>query len=351
MAMQRAAGNSAVNALMAARLRFPGDEARSNLDAGLRELRKEEPEVDTLEKGLKTAKGLGIPVDLEGIRPPPSALAVTTTGFGPGAVPAKKPVPPKKPVPAKSPLGKAAAKGAKPVGGGPGAAPPAPAISGGQAATPEPATLSGDQLLQPPAKPPGVAPDEDPAFKQVTKNVKTFAKAKRAHPPAASKAKEAQDAALAPTDDVTGQAKAAKVDSMDAQPAGTFDKKAFIASVKAAIEAKSPKTSEGGRQLQGVRQGGRGQGRGQGSGDPGQGGAGQGHRDRHRGATGPVEGGGEAGHADGPGAARVGGADPGSRRRSEAGAARAAEPRGRQAPSQPGDGRGRGHRGAALGVG
>ena len=242
MAMQRAAGNSAVNALMAARMRFPGDQARSDLDAGMREARKEEPDIDTLEKGLKTAKGLGIPVDLEGIRPPPSALAVTTTGFGPGSVAAKKPVPPKKPVPAKSPLGKAAAKGAKPVGGGPGAAPPAPAISGGPALAPAPAALSGDQLLQPPAKPPGVEPGSDPAFVNVTKNVKTFAKAKRAHPPAASKAKEAQDAALAPTDDVTGQAKAAKADSMDAQPAGTFDKKAFIASVKAAIEAKSPKT-------------------------------------------------------------------------------------------------------------
>ncbi len=72
--------------------------------------------------------------------------------------------------------------------------------------------------------------------------MKGVAKAKRAHPPAASKAKEAQDAALAPTDDLTGQAKAAKADTMDAQQAGTFDKKAFIAAVKTAIEAKSPKT-------------------------------------------------------------------------------------------------------------
>ena len=76
----------------------------------------------------------------------------------------------------------------------------------------------------------------------MTKNVKAFGKATKAHPPAASKAKEAQDAALAPSDDVAGQAKAAKAADMDAQPAGTFDKKAFIAAVKAAIEAKSPKT-------------------------------------------------------------------------------------------------------------
>ena len=240
--MQRAAGNSAVNALLAARMRSPGAEARTDLAAGLQEASKEEPDVDRLEKGLKAAKGLGIPVDLEGIRPPASALAVTTTGFGPGQVATKKPVPPTKPVPAKSPLGRAGAKPAAPAGGGPGAAPPAPAITGASAPAPEAAPLSGEQLLQPPVKPPGVEPASDPAFANVTKNVKTFATAKRAHPPAAAKAKEAQDAALAPSDDLTGQAKAAKADVMDAQQVGTFDKKAFIASVKAAIEAKSPKT-------------------------------------------------------------------------------------------------------------
>ena len=105
-----------------------------------------------------------------------------------------------------------------------------------------PAPLSKDKLLQPPVAPTGMQPGEDPAFAQVKGNVKGFAKAKKDHPPAASKAKEAQDAALPPTDDVAGQAKAAKVDTMDAQPAGTFDKKAFIAAVKTAIEAKSPKT-------------------------------------------------------------------------------------------------------------
>ncbi len=62
-----------------------------------------------MEKGLRAAKALGVPVDLEGPRPPASALAVTTTGFGPGSVPPKAPVPPSRPVPAVSPLGKAAA--------------------------------------------------------------------------------------------------------------------------------------------------------------------------------------------------------------------------------------------------
>ena len=76
----------------------------------------------------------------------------------------------------------------------------------------------------------------------MTSKVTAVAKAKKSHPPAATKAKEAQEAALAPSDDLSGQAKAAKADTMDAQQAGTFDKKAFIAAVKAAIEAKSPKT-------------------------------------------------------------------------------------------------------------
>jgi len=242
-ALQRSAGNSAVNALLAAKLKWPSEQAAKDIDGALRETRRDEPAIDTVEKGLKAAKSLGIPVELEGPKPPPSALAVTTTGFGPASVAPKKPVPPPKPVPAKSPLGKAAAKPAKPVsaGGAPrGAAPTATPTGGVAGAGPQP--LSADQLLQPPVAPKSIAPEEDSSFKQVTGNVKAFAKEKRAHPPAASKAKEAQDAALAPTDDIAGQAKAAKVDTMEAQQAGSFDKKAFIAAVKTAIEAKSPKT-------------------------------------------------------------------------------------------------------------
>jgi hypothetical protein len=250
LALQRFAGNAAVSALMAARMRFPGDEAVGDINGALRELRRDEPAVETVEKGLRAAKAAGVPVDLEGVRPPASALAVTTTGFGPNAVAPKKPVAPPKPVPPVSPLGKAAARpaagpAAKVGKAGPGA--PAPAVGGTESAAPVPAPpvsagLSGERLLEPPVPPEGVQPAQDAAYTRVAGNVKGFAKAKRAHPPAASKAKEAQDAALAPTDDLTGQAKAAKVDAMDAQQAGTFDKKAFIASVKTAIEAKSPKT-------------------------------------------------------------------------------------------------------------
>ncbi|MFW0784986.1 deaminase domain-containing protein [Gordonia sp. CPCC 206044] len=236
-ALQRAAGNGAVEALLLGRFRAPG---KPEISAALREMRHDEPEIGIVEKGLKAAKAVGVPVELEGPKPPPSALAVTMTGFGPASVESKKPVPPRKPVPPKSPLGAAAAKVARPTGsasaggvvvGGAPRAPAAPRTS-----------LSADELRAPPVAPQFMPPHRDPEFSAVTTGVATAAATKRAHPRATSKAKEAQDAALAPSDDLAGQAKAAKVDSMDAQQAGAFDKKAFIAAVKAAIEAKSPKT-------------------------------------------------------------------------------------------------------------
>ena len=250
LALQRSAGNAAVNALLAGRMRSPGESAVTDIDAALREVRQGEPAVDTVEKGLRAAKAAGVPVDLEGTKPPASALAVTRTGFGPESVPAKKPVPPPKPVPRVSPLGKAAAAPARPTArGGPptagGARSTTAPTSGGPApAAPiaSAASASAVSALAPPVPPSGVKPANDPSFRQVTSSVKGVAAAKKAHPPASAKAKEAQDAALAPADDLAGQAKAAKVDTMDAQQPGAFDKKAFIAAVKAAIEAKSPKS-------------------------------------------------------------------------------------------------------------
>ncbi|WP_458315706.1 phage tail protein [Mycolicibacterium brisbanense] len=238
-ALQRAAGNAAVNALLLGKLRAPGKE---EIETALGEMRRDEPAVETVEKGLKAAQAVGVPVELEGPKPPASALAVTTTGFGPASIAPKKAVPPPKPVPAKSSLGKAAAAPAKRgSAAGSGARAAVAALPAGGAAA-GPAALSADQLLQPPVAPPGVKPAQDPAFGAVAGGVRSVANDKRSHPAAGSKAKEAQDAAVAPSDDIAGQAKAAKVDTMDAQQAGTFDKKAFITAVKAAIEAKSPKT-------------------------------------------------------------------------------------------------------------
>ncbi len=236
-ALQRSAGNAAVAALMAGRWRSRG-EAVKKIDTALREIRQDEPEVATVEPGLRAAKDAGVPVDLDGYaqKPPASALNVVKTGFGPGAVPGRKPVPPPKPVPPKSPLAKASAPARKPAGPpGRAAAPPAPA------AGPAPLPVHEPDPLAPPVPPTPVRPEDDPGFARVTTSVKGYAREKKAHPPAAAKAKEAQDAAVAPSGDVDGQAKAAKVDAMDAQRPGGFDKKAFIAAVKSAIEAKSPK--------------------------------------------------------------------------------------------------------------
>ncbi|MFP3460958.1 hypothetical protein R5O87_08935 [Arthrobacter globiformis] len=245
LALQRQAGNAAVGALMAAKQKSPGEQAVAEIDSALTEIRKSDPAIATVEKGLKAASAAGVPVDLDGPKPPAAALAVTRTGFGPGQVAGKKPVPPPKPVPAVSPLGKAAgAKAGGPGKGSTGGKVPAAAAApvGGTAVPLAPLALPADKLLQPPVAPIPVRPEEDPAFSQVTGSIAGFAQSRKAHPPAASKASEAQAAALPPSDDVAGQAKAAKVDAMDAQQAGSFDKKAFIAAVKAAIESKSPKT-------------------------------------------------------------------------------------------------------------
>ena len=71
---------------------------------------RDEPVVDTVEKGLKAAKAAGVPVDLEGGAAAGVGFGGDQDGLRARAVPAKKPVPPPKPVPKVSPLGKAAAK-------------------------------------------------------------------------------------------------------------------------------------------------------------------------------------------------------------------------------------------------
>ncbi len=102
LALQRQAGNAAVSALLAAKVRAPGV---TEIDAALREVRTDDPVIDTVEKGLKEAKAAGVPVELEGPKPPASALAVTKTGFGPAAVPSKKPVAAEEAAPRCEPVG------------------------------------------------------------------------------------------------------------------------------------------------------------------------------------------------------------------------------------------------------
>ncbi len=99
------------------------------------------------------------------------------------------------------------------------------------------------------------------------------------------------------------QAKAAKVDTMDAQRPGTFDKKAFIAAVKAAIEAKSPKTLKEADDYKSSGKAGEVKGEVKGLVTAGQGRQAKDIETATEAAARPVQGRAEAGHADGPGAA------------------------------------------------
>ena len=142
-------------------------------------------------EGLKAAQAAGVPVELEGPKPPASALAVTKTGFGPEAVAPPRPARPPKPVASGTPFG----------GQGGGEAPAAPAgasrkpscthgstagqarrgpSTGSAAAT----ALSADQLSQPPVAADQTAPEQDPAFNRSPAVSKRVAADKRAHPTA-----------------------------------------------------------------------------------------------------------------------------------------------------------------------
>ncbi len=66
----------------------------------------------------------------------------------------------------------------------------------------------------------------------------------KAHQPAPAGAAAAQAAAVPPGNEVASQAAGAQVEEMGTQQPGTFDRKAFIAAVKKAIDAAAPKNLE-----------------------------------------------------------------------------------------------------------
>ncbi len=93
----------------------------------------------------------------------------------------------------------------------------------------------------PPKEPVTTPPQADPNFRSVGGEAKKGATTLKRHDPAQKKVTEAQDAAKAPPDDIESQSKAAKTDTMSSAKPGTFDKAAFMAAVRKAIEAKAPK--------------------------------------------------------------------------------------------------------------
>ena len=318
MALQRGAGNAAMSALMAGRLRFPGKQAVADIDAALWEIRRDEPVVDTVEKGLKAAKAAGVPVDLEGVRPPPSALAVTTTGFGPGSVAAKKPVPPPRRFPPSARwverLRRRRLQRAKPRAArsrrrrtcrwGSSRGPSSRSFDSGSAvaAARYRQVVYGPRTIRP--SPRSQARSGPPVGRS--------APTRRPH----RRPRRRRTLPSPPAGDIGSQAKAAKADTMEAQKPGTFDKKAFITAVKAAIEAKSPKTLKEADDYKSSGKAGEVKGEVKGLVTEGK----QGQAKDMEAATGgarPVQGGSEAGYADGPGAGGAGRADPGHRRRAK----------------------------------
>src|SRR5437868_2493541 len=99
-------------------------------------------------------------------------------------------------------------------------------------------------VAEPPIAPAPATPQQDPKFVAVEQKIGQTAKQEKQHPPAKTKAAEAQAAAHGPPNDVASQAAEKQVDKMSQQKPGEFDKKAFIAAVKKAIDASAPKNLE-----------------------------------------------------------------------------------------------------------
>src|SRR6266851_5007538 len=99
-------------------------------------------------------------------------------------------------------------------------------------------------VAEPPNAPAPATPEQDPKFVAVEQKIGQTAKQEKQHPSAKSKAAEAQAAAQGPPNDVASQAAEKQVGKMSEQKPGEFDKKAFIAAVKKAIDASAPKNLE-----------------------------------------------------------------------------------------------------------
>jgi hypothetical protein len=149
--------------------------------------------------------------------------------------------------PAKSAAGGSGAAAAVVPGAG-AAAGPATAVPGaapGAAAAVSASAPTGAAAPTGPAAPGDIRdPHADPGFNAMKGAVKGAGAHAKTHQPAAAGAATAQGAAVPPGNDARSQAAAAQVDEMGKQQPGVFDKQAFIAAVKKAIDAAAPKNLE-----------------------------------------------------------------------------------------------------------
>ncbi len=88
------------------------------------------------------------------------------------------------------------------------------------------------------------SPETDPHFLAVKDKVHARGAQAKSHAPAHAKVAEAHGAAVGPANEIASQAGAAKVEKMSAQQPGGFDKPAFMAAVRKAIDASAPHNLE-----------------------------------------------------------------------------------------------------------
>jgi hypothetical protein len=96
-----------------------------------------------------------------------------------------------------------------------------------------------------------IAPEHDPNFQSTTAKADKVAAKEKQHPTAKSQAGEAQNAAVGPPNDIASQAAASQVGKMDQKQPGAFDKPAFVAALKKAIDAIAPKNNDEAENLKG----------------------------------------------------------------------------------------------------
>ena len=88
------------------------------------------------------------------------------------------------------------------------------------------------------------SPDQDPGFQGVVQNISSAASQQRSHPSAASRAQEAQSAALSPQSEVEGRAQSTQVGTMEQAETPPFDAASFRARLIERIESLTPQTTQ-----------------------------------------------------------------------------------------------------------
>jgi len=118
---------------------------------------------------------------------------------------------------------------------------PAPPLEGKMPAPPLEGKMPAPPAAGAPERAQPIPPEEDPRFQAMQAQASGVAAKEKKHAPAKAKVAEAHGAAVSPPKEVSSMAAAAQVGEMAAAKPKGFDKAAFVAAVRKAIEAAAPK--------------------------------------------------------------------------------------------------------------